>query len=346
MNVIKFIKKDTNLERYLGTFGQLLEQGYTMDSALDFIKLHVDVPINEKLSIVQSELRNGKGVHEAFSYTNISNDILSFLYFYEQRGEVALGFVHAGYLYEKKEMTKKEIRKVLRYPIVLTWFCVMLLILLHQFIVPHFNALFDTLKTSPPFLTNFVFSFLYYLPYLSISIFVLFILCAFYYLLVIKQWETKRKINILLGIPICKKLTRQVLTYYFSLQFGRLLGAGMSLQYALSIFEQQEYLSFFQLEATRLKKELIEGESLHQVVNEGNYFLKQLVFVIENGERTGNLGGDLQYYSEMLFTEVEESIQKMITLFQPLFFLLMGVAIFILFLTVMLPMFQMIGSLH
>ncbi|WP_100404794.1 competence type IV pilus assembly protein ComGB [Bacillus solitudinis] len=335
-----------DLPKYLITIGHLMEKGYPIDSALSFLKHYVKDVTQNKISDVQHELRNGKSVHEAFSYLDVPSDIRSFLYFYEMRGEIGVGFIQAGTAYEKKEKIKIEFRKVFRYPILLAWLCVMVVILMHQFIVPHFQLLFASLTSNPPLLTRIVFSFLDFFPLITVILsggcFAVFL----YYYFAIKKWHPTRKVEILLTIPFCKGITKRLMTYYFSLQFGQLLAAGLSLQHALSIFEEQEYLKFFQLEAGKMNNELNGGEPLHEVIKSCSYFVSQLSFVIENGERTGYLAEDLQYYSSILFQELEGTIHKGMSWLQPIFFLFMGATVFILFLSIMLPMFQMLGTLQ
>src|SRR5699024_5500748 len=130
-----------------------------------------------------------------------------------------------------------------------------------------------------------------------------------------------------------------------SLQLGRLLDVGLSLQEALRLFTSQDYVPFFQQECVQLMHELHQGHSLSDLVSERVYFSKELVFVIQNGEKTGYLAKDLIHYSEMILSEIDEWMLKVLRYVQPIFFLIVGGVIFMLFLATMLPLFQMVGVL-
>ncbi|MBM0067705.1 competence type IV pilus assembly protein ComGB [Alkalicoccobacillus gibsonii] len=348
MDLIALRRKINQLEqaKRLIRIGTLLQQGYTMEAALSFISLHANEEIKEQLNQVQMDLHSGMRIHEAFERLHLPADILSFIYFYEEQGEVANGFIQAGIVFQGREKTRVQIQKLLRYPLVLGWAGVMVLIIVQQFIVPHFQNLFVSMNSNPPALTAFFFKILENLPLIAFVFFILLFVLYLYYRIKIKPIPPHLKINKLLQLKITRELTRRILTYYFSLQFGRLLGGGMSIQHALSIFEEQTHLPFFQHEAVLMKRELQQGESLTQMLQNRYYFLKDLSFVVENGNRTGYLASDLQNYSELLFTDLEESLKKGLALLQPIFFIGMGGFIFIVFLSVMLPMFEMIGALR
>ncbi|MCM2675016.1 competence type IV pilus assembly protein ComGB [Alkalicoccobacillus plakortidis] len=348
MDLILFRKKTNKLElaKRLIRIGQLLKQGYSMEAALSFIALHVNEQAQEQLKNVQLDLQNGVRIHEAFLHLELPADILSFIYFYEEQGEVAEGLIQAGIVFEGREKTKVQIHKLLRYPLVLGLAGIMVLVIVQQFIVPHFQKLFVSMDSNPPVLTAFFFGFLENLPLLVLVLLVIIIGLYIYYRTKIKPLSAHVKINKLLKNRILSGFTRRILTYYFSLQLGRLLEGGMSIQNALSVFEQQTHLPFFQHEAVLMKAELQQGESLDQMLLNRAYFSKDLSFVVENGNRTGYMASDLQNYSQILFADLEESLKKCLALLQPVFFIGMGGFIFVVFLSVMLPMFEMIGALR
>ncbi|TSB44727.1 competence type IV pilus assembly protein ComGB [Alkalicoccobacillus porphyridii] len=341
------MKKTNKLEQAgrLIRIGTLLKQGYPMEAALSFIALHVHSQEQAQLKSVQMDLQRGIRIHEAFTHLELPPDILSFLYFYEEQGDIAEGLIQAGKVYEGRQKTKKHIQKLLRYPIVLGWAGLMVLIIVQQFIVPHFQNLFVSMNSQPPLLTSIFFQLLENLPYITAVLLILIAILYVCYRRFVKPLPSHEKIDRLLKIHFLASVTRRVLTYYFSLQFGRLLAAGMSIQHALTIFEKQSHLPFFQHEAVVMKAELAQGESFNQMLANRPYFSKDLSFVVENGHRTGYMATDLQNYSEMLFQELEDTLRKCMTFLQPIFFILMGGFIFVVFLSVMLPMFEMIGAL-
>lgn len=324
--------------------GRLLEQGYPLITALTFIQLHVSNRTKLQLADVLEHLKAGHPVHEAFLSFDIPPSLKSFLYFYEQQGNIAEGFIQAGSLLEQSEKTKQELVKLLRYPILLLWLCLLILILMYQFVLPHFRSFFST-TTDIPLLTRMLLLFLHYAPYVVAAILVISCVAIVYYWFKIQSWSSYRKVMVLLSLPVCNKYVQLIITYYFALQLGRLLGAGMSLQQALHLFNKQDYLPFFQQECTLLMHELHQGHSLSSLLSERAYLREELSFVVENGEKTGYLASDLVHYSDMLYREFDDALQRALRSIQPIFFLIVGGIVFLLFLATMLPLFQMVGVL-
>lgn len=340
-------RKNSHLQKTANHFvriGRLLEQGYPLNAALTFIQLHVSNPTKKQISDVLESLKSGHPAYEAFHLFDIPPSLKSFLYFYEQQGELAEGFIRAGTLLEQREKMKQELVKILRYPILLLWFCLLLLVLMYQFVVPHFRSFFTTM-TEIPLLTKLLLIFLQYSPYFFLMIFVFLFIGLLYYWYKMKSWSPYKRVMKLLSLPFLSKYVQTIITYYFSLQLGRMLGVGMTLQQALHLFNRQDYLPFFQQECTHLSHELHQGHSLARLIHDRIYYREELSFVIENGEKTGYLANDLVHYSEILFRELDESFQRALRFIQPTFFIMVGGVVFLLFLATMLPLFQMVGVL-
>ncbi|MFC0561934.1 competence type IV pilus assembly protein ComGB [Halalkalibacter alkalisediminis] len=325
--------------------GRLLEQGYPIEMALRFIQFHVSSNINEQIEQVLIQLKDGHPVHEAFQSFDIPNSIKSFLFFYEQQGQLAQGFTQAGMLLNHREKVMNELTKLLRYPLTLIFLCGLVIVLMFQFVFPHFRSFFTMLSESPPLFTKMFMQLLYLIPYLIMASVIMLLLSTLYILIKMKKWSVKKKIMKLMNIPFCKNHVQNIISYFFSLQLGKLLIAGMTLQEALLQFEKQEYLPFFQQECYQISCELQQGRPFNEILKEKVYFCKELSFVVDNGEKTGYLAVDLQHYSDILFQELENSLQKGLRLVQPILFIIIGGFIFLLFIATLLPMFQMIGAI-
>ncbi|ARK31436.1 type II secretion system F family protein [Halalkalibacter krulwichiae] len=146
--------------------GSLLDQGYPLETALSFIKLHVKRKTKEQLEVALEQLKEGHSVHESFQSFEIPSSIRFFLYFYEQQGDIAQGFNQVGQLLLNREKVKSEVMKLLRYPLTLLSLCGLLLMLMFQFVFPHFHSFFSTMSNSPPLFVLLLMEFLSYFPYL------------------------------------------------------------------------------------------------------------------------------------------------------------------------------------
>lgn len=323
--------------------GRLLKQGYPLHTALTFIQLHVPEKIKQQYEKVLASLESGYPIHEAFQVFSLPPSLKSFLYFFEQQGNIAEGFIQTGSLLLKREQTKGELLKLLRYPILLLWLSAMLIILMYHFVLPHFHSFFAMVEI--PRLSSLLLKALDLLPYLLFGAVAIFLCGGFALWIRLKQSSPAKRVRFLLALPKGKRYVQTSITYYFSYQLGHLLAVGLTLQQALSLFNKQDYLPFFQQECLEIMHQLHQGNSLDRIVQEKPYFRKELGFVIANGEKTGYVAHDLFHYSEMLYKEMEEAVQRILKVIQPALFVVVGGIIFLLFLATMLPLFQMVGVL-
>ncbi|GAE25332.1 late competence protein [Halalkalibacter wakoensis JCM 9140] len=324
--------------------GRLLQQGYPLEAAIIFMEPHVTVQTSSQFSYVLNLLKEGHPVYEAFQSIDIPTSIKALLYFYHYQGDIAEGFLHAGTLLRYREKIFGELNKLIRYPVALLFFCLVVFVLMYQFVLPHFQSYFSTMSESPSVITSIFLSFLNHLPYLFGGGILVLTLTCFYIIYQSNQLTHYEKIIRLLSLPILKRYVKLIITYFFSLQLGKLMTAGMSLQQALKQFELQNYLPFLQQESVQISHELHQGNSFKEIVRSKQYLKEELAFVIDNGQKTGYLGSDLEQYSDILFSELEETIQRLLHLIQPILFFVIGGFVFLLFLITMLPLFQMLGG--
>ncbi|GAF63770.1 competence protein ComGB [Bacillus sp. TS-2] len=334
------------LSLQLTRISQLMEQGYPLSIALSFMKLHAEPLLQVLYDKVEKELMKGIPVYEAFETFDLPKDVLAFLYFYDKQGNLAKGFEQASIIYQKKEKVKKELSKVLKYPLLLIWLSIIVLILIQQFIVPQLTQLFYSIQNSPPLITSFFFMFIEHIPLFFVVIALCLILLFLFYVFKIRNWSSKKKITCLLAVPGMKRKVKQVVTYFFSLQLGRLIKAGMNVSMALHVFENQNYIVFFSEEVKVMKSEFTQGYSFTEIIMKKSYFTSELALVMENGERTGYLGENLESYGQLLFDEIDSSLKAIITMVQPIFFIMIGFFVLFLFLAVLLPMFNLIGTIQ
>ncbi|SDB82987.1 competence type IV pilus assembly protein ComGB [Shouchella lonarensis] len=332
--------------RFLERLGRLLSQGYAMDAALAFLVVHSSARLKACIATIRAGLQDGQSFHDSVEVLALPKEIWSFIYFYEQQGTLDEGLLKTSQLALKRQQTTKQLQKLLRYPLLLVWGTVLVILVLNQLIVPHFSSLFATMNTDPPMMTQLFFAFMRYLP-VALLCFVLVVgvvvLCFFLHF---KKRSPHDQMSFLLKRKSLRPILQRVITYYFALQMGRLLQAGMTIKDALQLFEGQRQLQFLREEATYIRERLAQGEAIEAIIFERDCFMNELALVVENGTRTGSVARDLQHYSDWLYEEMDDRMQKGATWLQPLLLIFIGGFVFTLFLVVMLPMFEMIGAIE
>ena len=149
-----------------------------------------------------------------------------------------------------------------------------------------------------------------------------------------------------MGIPFISSFLSLFITYYFCIQLSGLLRGGMSILDSLTVFEEQDNLPFFKEEAKQLKNGLLQGETLVDLIKGKTFYKEELPMVVTHGENKSQLDLELNNYSKLLLRALEEKIQKAIMLIQPILFFFIGMIVFVMFLSVFLPVFQLINAIE
>ncbi|KMK77335.1 competence type IV pilus assembly protein ComGB [Alkalihalobacillus pseudalcaliphilus] len=343
-----FKRKTKNSKRiitdHLYRISRLLQQGYSISAALSFMKVHSSTHMKILYEHIEADLNEGVHISEAFSRLGLSKDILSFLYFFERQGNLEEGFLFASKLSQRKERVKKDFMKIIRYPLALIWITLLVVLMLQQVVIPQLVTIYASFSGERPAMTSFLFSVIQSTPYIIACLSFVLVLLFFSYMVYIRPKSSVYQVRLLLKFPHVHQFVRSIITYYFSLQLGRLLESGMAIGQALSVFLEQNYLDFYEGEVKEIQSLLTQGFSFYEIMKAHPYFLTELAFVIDNGEKTGFLGKDLQSYSEILYADIERSIEKFFAVLQPLFFIVIGSFILFLFIAIMLPMFSLFES--
>ncbi|WP_209125356.1 competence type IV pilus assembly protein ComGB [Alkalihalobacillus sp. BA299] len=335
------IKKAEFLQR----LGYLLQQGYSLSAGLELLQLSQREQVKVKISEVLQCLKEGQAIYQAMEGLKLPNDISSFIYFSEQIGSVPDGLIEAGKLYLKQEQIKEKVSKLVRYPLFLFWLLLIVMIIMVIYLFPHFKYLFETMSIELPFVTILFLRFIDSIPFLTL-LFLVFLLIGFsYYIIKFRHFTPHKKMTLILSIPFLSSFVSAITTYYFSVQLSSLLKGGLSISQALNIFKNQSVILFFQDEASWLIQRLKEGEALVEILKRRPFFEAELSLVIEHGQKRGALEVELQHYSDHLFVLIEEQTKKMVMIIQPSMFFVIGLIVLLMFLSILVPMFELINSL-
>ncbi|WP_261129433.1 competence type IV pilus assembly protein ComGB [Bacillus sp. Marseille-Q3570] len=341
----RFKWNSTQQAVFLKNLGTLLVKGYSISESLTLLSLQNKRVVSVTVKAIKEDLVKGKPLFESLERQRIPSDILGYLYFASEQGNLSFGLLEGSSILQKREELKKSLLQTIRYPAVLLGTLSVMMFFMLKFLFPQFSKLFQSVNLTLPAYTLFLITFLEFIPvliFLTLTLFMLlFIIIHFRY----KHKSAHEKMCFWLRFPFVRNVLKIVLTQYFSFQLGHLLKGGLSLTNALQLFEQQSFSIFFQEEGTILKVDLRKGKSLSEAFEEKPYFLPELAQVTFFGQSNGKLGEELVLYSEMLLENAEERLKGLLTLIQPVMFTLIGSIVLMLFLSVMIPVFQLFQSL-
>ncbi|MDQ0299692.1 competence protein ComGB [Salibacterium salarium] len=326
--------------------GELLDQGYPLHLALQLLSWEQSYFVKEKILHMIEVLRTGSSFHEVLDRYDFPPDISAYVFFAEQTGSLPEGLKGSGGLFKKRLQTLTTVRRMLRYPLLLLWVLVMIAILMIHFLFPSFQQLFQSLDIEFPFLTKLMIQMFQYSPYILVVLLLPLAAGFVYYMMTFRHYTPQKQCRLISRIPFAATYLQLFLTYYFSLQFSSMLKGGISIYDACRVFEKQQHFPFFQAEGHDLKRMLKDGKPLYDAIEISGWYRHDMKYVIKHGQAAGKLEDDLYFYSDRVMKMLEMKVKKTVMTLQPIMFLFIGSIILAMFLSVFLPMFQLMTSIQ
>ncbi|MBK3494007.1 type II secretion system F family protein [Viridibacillus sp. YIM B01967] len=319
----------------------LLEEGYTFRNALSMLLPHHVEEVSEVESLIEEKFRSGSNMSEILQLLGFQKNYLMTVHVAEQQGRVVRALDTIARQMKTKEETQKRLQKLMAYPAILFVFLVMLFFAFRTYFLPNMSSMMLSREGDVNMSKLTLSSFFLHIPDVLIIAACVSILFAFFTWKTISKKEVDYQMIVYLKIPILCRWFRLQLTRQFAYELGGLLESGLSMQDSLSILKQQDLQPFMAEIAGKIRGRVIFGESLSTAVNQMKIFQKGFNVYIVHGEEGGNLGRELQIYSDFLTDRTETNMTKLLAIVQPLLFCIIALCILGAYLAILLPMYEM-----
>jgi type IV pilus assembly protein PilC len=143
-----------------------------------------------------------------------------------------------------------------------------------------------------------------------------------------------------------RRLMRTIYTARFARTLSSLYSSGMPVLLCLQVGKTTVGNRFISAQFEDVIIAVRRGGTLADAVGKIDGFVQKLTSTIFVGEETGNLEHMLNVISASLDYESEISLSKMTTMVEPIMLIIMAVIIGFVMLAVMMPIFQMYGSIQ
>lgn len=322
-----------------------MEQGFTMSQALEFLLMNFDRNHRESILAIRTELNAGTPLHEILRMLDFSSMVCLQVYFAEKHGRLPETLLNAGKHWQKTEQAKEKLVKLLQYPLFLLFLLLMLLFLLNSFLMPRFEELHAALGFTPSGSTLLLMVFLQKGPPFVMAAAFSSIAAAFFFFFQYDRQTPQRKIKWLLKMPVVSTLFSLFFTRLFAKEVSYLLQSGFAVNEVLLILQEQTMYPTLRYIASEINSRLVTGQSFAEAAEQEACFVPQLARILRHGEANGRLDQELFLFSQLCEALIEKKIKNWLAVLQPAIFLFVGVVVIAIYLSVMLPMFQMVGSI-
>ncbi len=319
---------------FLENLDLFLQRGYSLVEAFSILNNRF------KLESQIEQLRQGKLLSEVFKELNYDNDVLLILEISELSGNMKGGVNRTIMLLQNKIASKDQLLEVIKYPLLLAAILIVALGFVSLFLIPQFVQIYDSFGIELNLLVKSIFTLIKVLPVITIII----LLSIIIIIIIINQLELDKKIKILLQYDVIAKNYIKLYNQIFVINIANLLNMGLRLDDILKILQKQDYNILIKREASRILTELRQGSSLYKAV-QTELYSDELIALIKDGEAQSTLVHNLENY--ILFTEKERKhkTEQMLFLIQPIFYAIFGLLIIMLYVSIFMPMYQMMDAL-
>jgi len=244
---------------------------------------------------------------------------------------------------EKIVRLKRAIRSALTYPIAVLVIAAVVVYIILTKVIPTFEALFLSLGSDLPFLTQMTIKMSKFVGRFGIFIAIGIALIVYALYQYHKTYTGRRVIdNIILKIPILGVVMKKIAIARFCRTLATLISSGVAILDALEITAKTSGNAIVEDAIMATRKSIEAGKSIADPMRESPVFPPMVVHMVSVGEQTGALDSMLSKVADFYEEEVDVAVQNMLTLIEPIMILFLGTVIGGIVVSMYLPLFTLI----
>jgi type IV pilus assembly protein PilC len=328
----------------------MLRSGLPLPEALEIIRRESKNKHMQKiLADVSFQTRKGRSLSAVLGqYKNDFDPVfLTIITAGEQSGTLEKSFDYlAKQLLASYEFAQK-VKGSLMYPAVIIAAMVGEGFLMMFFILPRLSSVFLSLNIDLPLATRIILGFGNFIGENTILVLIAAVLIAAILAFVFIYPKTRRAIVLVLGrLPAVRKMMNEIDIARFSRTLAILLKSGVPIIQSLDVSANSLAQPKWQEAAKTFSARVAKGESLADVLlDEKSRFPVVLAQAIRTGEETGGMDVVLEELAEFYEKEVDYSLKRLTSLLEPVLMLLIGVAVGIMVVLMVSPIYSIVGGL-
>lgn len=300
------------------------------------------------LSTISSDIESGISISEA-----LSRHPAVFSVFYvnmvkagEESGKLTQTFSYlAEYLDRQYQLTSKT-KNALIYPGFVIGVFLVVMLLMFVFIVPRLKAIIQDSGQAIPLSTKIVFALSDLLINYGLFVFIGVGIFVFYIYRMTKTEAGMKYLDRLkISIPVMKNIFIKLYLSRISDNLDTLLSSGVTIIRSMeltSIIVGNRVYEDIMKDATEKVK---SGSSLSEALGSYPEIPPIMVGMVHVGEETGSLGNILKTLGKFYNREVNEAVDTMVSLIEPMMIVALGLGVGLLLTSVLMPIYNIAGGI-
>jgi type IV pilus assembly protein PilC len=341
-------RKGVNTREFL-VFNQelatLLKAGMPLVQSLDLLKRRVTSPAFRRvLDDVHERVRSGSALSDAFdAHRELFPSVYTASLLAGERSGNLDAMLRRYVEYTKVVATvKRKTVSALVYPAILISLALAMVTFIVLKVVPAFQDFYGTFGAELPFSTRMIVGLSAFLRAQFVLVFgVLLAGIVAFVGWVQRPGQQARFDRLLLGLPMLGQVARKFATSQMARTLATLLGGGLPLVNALDIAAKSVGNQYMARQLGIVSGRVREGESFAAALEARHAFPEVAVKMAEVGESTGALQEMLNTVADFYDEEIATTMDRFVTLVEPVLLIVMGLVIAGLVLALYMPLFQL-----
>lgn len=328
----------------------MIDAGLTLISSLNTIFEQIEnKKLREIVGEVKREVEGGSAFSDALAKHPkvFSNLFVDMVRAGETSGKLNIVLNRLALYVEQQEDFRQQVKNALIYPMILVITGMAVVILIVTFVMPQFVEIFEKADVPLPLPTQIFYGFGVALKkfwYLIIAAIWLMIMAVKRYARTERGgWQIDR---LKLNLPVTGPLVRKLAISRFSRTLATLVESGVPILHSLDIVRGVVGNRIIGDVIRKVHDSVEEGERMEKELKKSGEFPPDVVQMVAVGEETGKLGYMLTKISGFYDNAVGYSLKKLITLIEPVFIIALGILVGFIMASMLLPMFDMIKTIH
>lgn len=313
----------------------MLKSGYALNQAMA-IMAHHDQQMQPILREFDLALQNGTAFHEVVAPFFKPNIVVQ-LRLAERHGRLDDTLILLGERLAGVQKQLGKVQQVMRYPLFLLGILAVMLLGAKLFLLPMFAQWGTGLDAAQG-----TFGYARYLWGAGVVIVALFGFFGWRYY----RCSPLGRLKMLVRLPLIGRVVKSAINFQVAQELSLLLRAGLSLPAVLNELANLPAKSVERAFAVDVAAHLRAGLEVADYILASPLLSDSLAGYFDRGQKHEETGEYLNYFAKMQFEQLMNQTEQLIGLVQPVVFGAIGLAIMLLYLTLLLPMYQTIGGLY
>ena len=323
----------------------LVASGMPVEEALRAVARHADKPRVQRLVMaLRSRVVEGHSLAAALAeFPRSFPDIyVATVRAGEQSGHLDNVLDRLADYTDARQETRTSVGNALAYPAILTVVALGIVVFLLSYIVPEVIGVFGAFDAELPWLTRALIATSDFLRSWGVLLLVLLVVAVLGAQLALRRPAVRHAVDeLLLRLPIIGPLLRGADTGRFARTLSILAASGVPVLEALGIAATVVNNRPMRAAVERAAVQVREGTSLHRALEKSGRFPPMVLHLIASGEQSGQLDDMLHRAADHQERETRMKVSLLVNIFEPVVILFMGLAVLVIVLAILLPIFEL-----